>query len=743
MTLKNISKGAIALLAISLLTIHGAKAEKHLRLIPQPEKVLVKKGSFNINKDYSIEIAPNLNQCTKSIRNIYLEPLFQNASSKKVNAKIIFKTLSNINSSTFLNSQNEAYDIDIEKDNIVLAADSPLGFIRAGQTLNQILLNEKNKTRLLSCEISDSPKYAWRGCMLDVSRHCFPIDFIKKQIDILASFKINKVHMHLTDAAGWRIEIKKYPRLISHTAWRTESEWNKWWSGDDRTYVINENWKDFTWTPENTDPEQNAYDNLDFMNYRGTIDSEKGYGGFYTQEELKDLVKYAEARGITIVPEIEMPGHSEEALFAYPEFGCKHAPGSIVPEKDRSSDFCPGNEGVYCFLENILDEVMAIFPSKYIHVGGDEAGMSAWKTCPMCKKKMQELGLAENDFNGLQAYLITRMGKYLESKGRRLVGWDEVIYDGLGDNTTIMVWRTRNYAANAIKKGYDVIMTPTEHCYLDYYQDYPKKEPAAIGGFLPFKSTCGLNPEFGLTEKDYGHIKGVQANLWTEYVHTPAHVEYMLYPRMLAIAEIGWSGKMDNEGERYKAFKKDVVDELSRMRSEGIYTFDLANEYGDRPSSIKPCKHLAVGCPVTYNMPFSEQYAAKREKNMTDGKKGGWKFNDGKWQGFLQGKDMDKPCLDVTLDLGRTRNIKSILMDFYQSAGAWIYYPLELNILISKDGENFKEIYSLTTPAENAPGQETKFMGWEGNKTKARFIRVKGTGVERGKWIFLDEIVVK
>jgi len=385
------------------------------------------------------------------------------------------------------------------------------------------------------------PAYAWRGCMIDVARHFFPLSFVERQIDVLAAHGINRLHFHLTDNGGWRVEMPQYPRLTSLAAWRTESDWDKWWVGEDRRYLE-----------------------------QGTPGA---YGGFYTQAELRGLVDYAKKRGIEIVPEIEMPGHSEEVLAAYPELGCLGA-------TRKTGDICPANPKAYEFFENVLTEIIDIFPSEYIHIGGDEAGQSAWKTCERCQKLLAELGA--DDVDALQAHFVRKMAQFVASKGRKAMGWDEIIYPDMPAGTAITVWRNAAHAKRAIAAGLDVVMCPTSHAYLDYYQDVPDKEPRAIGGYVPLAKTYALNPTEGLTADEARHVLGVQGNLWTEYIPTKQQAEYMLYPRIFAIAEIGLKGEARPP---YAQFRKRMIREVGALRKSGVNAFDLKHESGPRKES--------------------------------------------------------------------------------------------------------------------------------------------------------------
>jgi len=508
----------------------------------------------------------------------------------------------------------------------------------------------------------------------------------------MSEYKFNRLHIHLTDAAGWRIEIKRYPRLTNFAAWRPQKLWKDWNAGG---------------------------------NLYAEQGSEGAEGGYYTQDELRDLVKYAAERGITIVPEIEMPGHSEEVLTAYPELSCTHEPY-------KQADFCPGNVGTYDFLENVLKEVMDIFPSHYIHVGGDEAAKKSWGSCALCQKKMKELGI--DNVDGLQAHLISHMGKFLNEHGRQLVGWDEVIAGNLSKNTTVMVWRGTNLAHEAIKHGYDVVMSPGAYCYFDMYQDAPGTQPVANGGFIPTEKVYSYVPGDDLPEAERSMITGVQANLWAEHIPTPEYAEYMLYPRALALAEIGWNG---TKTKNYPEFKTRALAQVEHLKSEGVHPFDLKKEIGERKEKMKPVQHKAVGAKVIYNHAYNPYYPAAGEQTLVDGNMGGWAHGDGRWQGFI-----GKNCFDVTIDLGKSTKIGSVGTDFMQSSGPEIFYPSQYTVSVSEDGTNFTTVYDKKFESSKEPILDFKTLTWKGSKN-ARYIRVQAKPSSFGGWLFVDEIIVK
>lgn len=671
MTTKSIP--SLALAACLSLSFYGAAAQS---LLPKPQSFTARKGVFGTAAN-SFKIK---NEAGPDAENIYTAE-FSAKSAPQARRVVRFTRLAGA-------SSGEAYTLHITPDTLLISAASADGFRFAWQTINQL----STKKGIAACDVSDAPAYKWRSLMIDVSRNFQPISFLKKQIDVMSQYKFNRLHLHLTDAAGWRMEIKRYPRLTTMAAWRPERTW-KDWSNNGACY--------------------------------SQEGSDSAYGGYYTQDELRELVKYAAKRGITIVPEIEMPGHSAEVLTAYPELSCTHEPY-------KQMDFCPGSVATYDFLENVLKEVMDVFPSKYIHVGGDEADKISWPTCPLCQRKMKELG---TDKDGLQAYLIAHFGKFLSEHGRQLVGWDEVIAGNLAKNTTVMVWRGLEKAHEAIEHGYDVVLSPGEFCYLDAYQDAPVTQPEAHGGYLPLSKVYSYVPGENLPEAERRRITGVQGNLWTEHIPTAEHAEYMLYPRALAIAEIGWSGA---EKKDYADFYKRALQQTDHLRRQGVNTFDLRHEHGERPESFVTTKHKAVGCKVIFNHRYSDKYKAQGDQTLVDGKHGGWTYGDHKWQGFI-GKGW---CLDLVIDLGKVQKISSVSADFMQSYSAWVFYPSEYKVSISDDGKNFTEVYDGKWATDHDIRAGIRTLAWKGAKL-ARYIRVQGSTTEDGGWLFTDEIVVK
>lgn len=587
-------------------------------------------------------------------------------------------------------TSDEGYRLAVGRDRIVIESKTEAGAFYGLQTLLQ-MIDEQGTVECV--EVDDSPRYGYRGAMIDVSRHFRSKEFILKQIDAFARFKLNRLHLHLTDAAGWRIEIKKYPRLTDFAAWRTAPVWRDWWAAD-RRYC------------EASEPGAS--------------------GGFYTQDDIREIVEYARRRHVEVIPEIEMPAHSEEVLAAYPELSC-------VGRPYEAADFCAGNEAVYEFLENVLTEVMSLFPSEYIHIGGDEASKAAWHTCPKCQAAMQREGLA--DVDELQSYMIRRISKFLAAHGRTAIGWDEILAGGLPDGAVVMSWRGEEGGLKAVSAGHDAIMSPSKYCYIDQPQDAPFTQPLSIGGYLPLEKVYQFAADYpSLTAAEQNRILGVQANLWAEYIPTDEHYETMLYPRVMAIAETGWSSVAVRD---YASFRERALTALDRLKADGYTTFDLANEYGERYESRQPLSHCAVGKPVTYANPWHKAYEACGAATLTDGLLGDWTYSDGRWQGFL---DSD---FDVTVDLGQTMPIHYVGVTFMQSIGPEVRMPAEVSFYVSDDG---KEFTLLTVSHNDVPATTPELMfrtfSFAGSSS-GRYVRcVAPQNARRGSWLFADEVVI-
>jgi len=480
-----------------------------ISIIPKPVKLQIKEGTFTFNNntkiwiDQSDELQTLGDLLSGNINSITGLSLF--AASKMTrevpNSLIRIKIDSTI-------QNKEAYRLSIEPDKILINGGSGAGIFYAIQTMLQLFpVESKNEISLPCVDIEDYPRFKWRGMHLDVCRHFFPVEFVKKYIDILAMYKLNTFHWHLTDDQGWRIEIKKYPKLTEIGAWRKET------TGDG-----------------------------------------KPYGGFYTQDQIREVVEYAKQKYITVVPEIEMPGHALAALSAYPEYSCTGGPFEVETTWGVFEDvFCAGNDNTFKFLDDILDEVVNLFPGEYIHIGGDEVPKDRWRKCEKCQARMKTEGL--KDEHELQSYFIQRIEKYLNGKGKKIIGWDEILEGGLAPNAAVMSWRGTDGGIAAAKSKHNVVMSPNSHCYFDHYQGL-SGEPKAFGGYTPIEKVYLYEPvPEALNEEESKYIIGAQANMWTEYITTSDHVEYMLLPRLCALSEVLWSPK----------HKKDINDFTKRL----------------------------------------------------------------------------------------------------------------------------------------------------------------------------------
>jgi hexosaminidase len=452
----------------------------------------------------------------------------------------------------------EAYHLHVDPRQVTLTSATHAGLFRGLQTLRQLLpAGDAGRWTVPAVEIEDAPRFAYRGMHLDVGRHFFPASFVKRYIDLLALYKFNTFHWHLTEDQGWRIEIKRYPRLTEVGSCRSESQLEK----HSRPYVGDK-------TP---------------------------HCGFYTQDEVRDVVAYAAKRHITIIPEIEMPGHSLAALASYPELGCGPGPYQVSTRWGVFPDiYCPKEE-TFTFLENVLTEVMDLFPSRYIHIGGDEAPKTVWEKSPIAQAVIKREGL--KDEHELQSYFVQRIEKFLNAHGRSIIGWDEILEGGLAPNATVMSWRGVQGGIAAAKQGHDVVMTPTGYLYLDYYQGDPKQEPLAIGGFVPLEKVYGYEPvPPELTPEEAKHILGAQGNLWTEYIATTDQVEYMVLPRMLAVAEVDWSPR---EKRDWAGFQARLPEQFRRLDALG-YNFHVPDVQGlatDSAASEKVRIALSIAAP--------------------------------------------------------------------------------------------------------------------------------------------------
>ncbi len=678
---------------------------------------------------------------------------------------------------------SEGYDLSIASGKVEIRASAPAGLFYGIQTLFQLLPPEiyGNKVAetvrwVLPCaRITDKPRFAWRGFMLDVSRHFFSPEYIYEVLDNMAVHKLNRFQMHLTDDQGWRVEIKKYPKLTEVGAWRVDRESSHWNSREVQK------------------PGEKAT-----------------YGGFYTQDDIRKFVSYAAERHITIIPEIEMPAHSTGALAAYPEYTCTGKqltvlPGGIWP---CNNIFCAGKEETFGFIEDILSEIIGLFPSEYIHIGGDEADKSEWLTCKSCQNRLKTEGL--KDEKELQSYFIRRIEKYLNAQGRQLIGWDEILEGGLAPNAAVMSWRGTEGGIAAARSGHPVVMTPTSNCYFDYYQGNPESEPLAIGGYLPLEKVYSFDPvPSGLSAGEAKMILGAQANLWTEYVADPSHADYMTYPRLTALAELCWTSpgqknyddfcqRLTVQTKRYEALginysksysavdvitgynkEKNLVELTLKSGFPGTeirYTLDgtdpvqtgkvyegpfalaesgnvkaVAFLNGKPLSAVSEKKvliHLATGKKVTYKTPYSDKYTGGGDFALVDGIRGTINLTDGSWQAF-EGSD-----LIATIDLGSIQTIRKITVGTLQSTGSWIFFPTQIDFWTGTDGTKFDGAGEAKNQVDIRDGsRKVQNFTTEMQPVQARYVMVIARSIHTcpdwhaGKgskaWLFVDEITVE
>ncbi len=659
---------------------------------------------------------------------------------------------------TNLQSDNlDAYELESPASGISINGASPEGLLWGVQSLLQLFpptIAASSDTHQITTwilphvEIHDEPRFPWRGSLMDVSRHFFSVEFVKRYIDLLSQFKMNVLHWHLTEDQAWRLEIDQYPRLTEVGAWRTEPDGSR-------------------------------------------------YGGFYTKDEVREIIEYARVRGVMVVPEIEMPGHATAALVAYPELACSDPPTEVPNDWGVFPDiYCAGKPETFTFLENVLDEVAELFPSPYIHIGGDEVPKDRWCDCEPCQEIIERAGLGDED--GLQAWFIQRIGEHLASRGKTLIGWDEILDGGGVPGSVVQVWRNQETVREAIRQGHDVIVSPTSHAYFDY-------SPAA----LSLEQVYSFDPAQGLSEEEAQHVLGGEANLWSEYI-TEANFDLQAFPRLLAMAEVLWSG-----GGNFANFKSRLEsDTYPRLRAMGVgigpedsdvvrlnvgtdeatgqprvhvetsveglevrYTTDstpatvssllvtdstsfaegdqivlgvFANE---EPLPIRRefavIGHLARGKPITFEFPPDSRYPGPSPNALTDGLLASTDHRDGLSQGWW---DND---MVATIDLGGITSIESVSSSFYTNLGSWIAPPSNLELEFSRDGQHWENgngrVRMRSHDLDGVPNSPIALWISQG-EFDARYIRLTAfqsalpdshPGAGHAAWLFADEIIVR
>jgi hexosaminidase len=667
-------------------------------IIPQPLHLDPRPGTFALRGSVALDIHnPALVEAVAPL--LHAAPGLSPVSARRTGKGGIIVTLDPSVVS------DEGYVLDVDPSSIHLRAKTPAGIFYGVQTLVQLIPEAAGAAPVVPCvHIEDAPRFAYRGVMLDVARHYMPMSFIKQLVDLLAMQKMNRLHLHLTDSQGWRFQSLKYPKLTQIGAFRKG------------------------------DPLHTTYD-------YDSRPSDSLYGGFYTQDQLRDLVQYAAARFVTIVPEIEMPSHSMSALASYPELACLQADGKPYPyPQSIQNEYCT-KDSVFTFLEDILTEVIGIFPSTYIHIGGDEADKGDWKVCPIDQQRMKDLGL--HNLDELQSYFIQRIEKFVNSKGRQIIGWDEILEGGLAPNAAVMSWRGEEGGIAAAKEHHKVVMTPGDYCYLDHYQSDAPGEPVAFGGLTTLQKAYSYDPVPAvLTSEEAVYIEGVQGNLWTEYVPTASHAAYMIFPRAIALAEVGWSAP---ERKNFPDFTRRLEKYLRALdtlqinyshhvfelkattgrSASGVITVALSGAFGhqihytlngsapdtsspvfDGPIVIKQnalltaavleggvtmdritkqfILHKAVGKKVTLATEPDQQYNRGGSQAWVNGVVGSnEQFADDEWLGW-NGKDFVG-----TIDFGRPETLHTLRLRFFHKPSSWIWMPKKVSLQTSDDGIHF------------------------------------------------------
>lgn len=768
-----------SILALICTSCNNGKEVANYQVIPLPQEVnlVSNEKPFILNTGTLITYPQNNLLLKKNAE--FLSEYLQEALGYTLEVKTVTSG-TKVNNAIALglnpNIENkEGYILNITSDGVKIDGKTEQGVFYGIQTLRKSIPAKTRVTTVLlpSGCIKDEPRFSYRGMHLDVCRHFFPIEFVKKYIDLLALHNMNTFHWHLTDDQGWRIEIKKYPKLTEIGSIRKRT-------------VIGKNTNQYDDTP---------------------------YGGFYTQEQAREIVRYAQERYITVIPEVDLPGHMLAALASYPEFGCTGGPYDVCQRWGIFPDvLCIGNEQTMLFLEDVMTEIIDIFPSSYIHIGGDEARRVHWKNCSKCQARIKTERLRADEEHSaedrLQSYCMARIEKFINERGRRIIGWDEILDGDVAPNATVMSWRGTSGGIKAAQMGHDVIMTPNTHCYLDYYQTVDiNEEPLAIGGYVPVKKVYSLEPTASLTEEQAKHVLGVQANLWTEYIATTDHVEYMVLPRMAALSEVQWLYPTKKD---YKDFTKRLIPLIQLYKRDSLnYAKHIFNVQGDftlnaekktitatlntidevpiyytldgteptinsqkyiepiivnhtteiravtfrsegksRIMSQKLALGKSTGCPIELEMiEPTKRFFYGGAPTLVDGMKGGESCTSGEWIGFIDG--------DVTaiIDLGKMEDVSRVITSAYIDVDSWIMGSLGLVVSVSDDKVAFREVANKNYPSEtNLKKKGIEEYEVEFEPVKARYVKIvikrtpvlpKGhVAAGRKPYMLIDEIEV-
>lgn len=748
------------------------QAQETVTIIPQPAQIHLRQENFRVNEKTVIAASKGYKKEARYLQTAIQAKtgMYLTIAGKKPGSNFIF--LDHVATM----KEPEGYGINISSKEALIQGTDQAGVFRGIQTLLQVIKKEEDgKIFIPGMVVFDYPRFAYRGMHLDVSRHFFSLDYVKKYVDYLAMYKFNTFHWHLIDDQGWRIEIKKYPALNMFGGWRNGT-------------IIGR--------------------------YPGTGNDNTPHGGFYTQEEIKELVNYAADRHITVIPEIEMPGHASAALAAYPKLGCTGGPYKVQETWGVFEEvFCAGNDSTFLFLEGVLDEVMALFPSKLIHIGGDECPKESWKKCELCQQRIKDKNL--KDEHELQSYFIRRIEKYVNSKGKNIIGWDEILEGGLAPNASVMSWRGEEGGIEAAKQHHFVVMTPGSHCYFDHTQSR-NEDSVTIGGYTPVEKVYDYEPvpkELGPDLEKY--VMGAQANLWTEYIDNFRKVEYMIFPRMLALSEVLWSQKtqrnwkefeprmqthigwLNKAGINYSKAYFDLSVSVKQSKTPGTLLVKLAtkkkdglirlqyqthlqelvegkktntellllNEQGESTLEVKnsgwrqftwftgtdssrPVKlnfdfNYATGQKITLKEPPAKKYPGEDGANgLVNGIVSERGIASPEWLGW------EGPDMEAVIELPAEQKISKVTIHTLEQQGSWIYLPQSAEIFTSKDGVNFIPAGKSSTFTPDRQTMKNLTVSFSLVKTRFIKILVRNFGIiPSGKpgaghkaWLFVDEV---
>jgi len=755
---------AALLSLIVCITVHAQYSPQRFPVIPKPQTLLPLGGEFAMSNAVTLVLD------NKSLKKECEQ--FRAQAKQLHGLDLRYGKLSGFEPCIFVVADSfglppEGYELFVNSEGINLYG-TRAGIFYGLQTILQLIQHGTNANSLIvpSCSIIDYPRFSWRGMHLDVARHFFPKENVKDYIRYMAMYKMNTFHWHLTDDQGWRIEIKKYPLLTGVGGWRKHTLVGHY------------------------SEEPDVYD-------------EKQHGGFYTQAEISEIIRFADSLHITIVPEIEMPGHASAMLTAYPYLGNTNGPYQVQGTWGVFTEVLAPKDSTFEFLQNVLTEVAALFPGKYIHIGGDECPKDEWSASPFCQNLIRTNNL--KDEQGLQSWFVHRIVAFLATKGKNAIGWDEILEGGLPAGAAVMSWRGEDGGIAAARSAHNVVMTPGGYCYIDHYQSRNAGEPLAIGGYLPIEKVYSYDPVPAiLNASERKYIMGVQGNLWTEYIPTFSQVQYMLFPRIAALAEVAWSNKQNSNYENFVPritahmlyydkmqvnYSRAMFEINSRYESAGesgmfvhLSTLSSSGEihfarHGNIPDAdgekyiapifllhadtltaavyrsgerISPyfsqtfAANRALGKPVTLRKGPSPSYNTGGAMTLVDGIKGRTPWTGAEWLGWWG------DTLDATIDLGKVDTVKSVRLVTLQDQGSWIYYPQEVNVFLSEDGVNFT---SASTELNQTNTPENRAYFWYIKAKKARYVRVVAYGkgmIPPGKsgagypaWLFASEIIIQ